>query len=101
MLWVKCCQEVQAHLRSGDWLDLEGEAGVGKLTVAQGAHLAITPGAHLRVLDADDCADRSSWLGAVVDELARRAGTLVLRHVDRLPAEVLRALTDAARADPA
>ncbi|MGH3511294.1 MAG: sigma-54-dependent Fis family transcriptional regulator [Pseudonocardiaceae bacterium] len=94
MLWVKCCQEVQAHLRSGGWLDLEGEAGVGKLTVVQGAHLAITPGAHLRVLDADDCADRSSWLGAVADELARRTGTLVLRHVHRLPAEVLRTLTE-------
>ena len=97
MLWVKCCQEVQARLRSGDWLDLEGETGVGKLTVAQSAHLAITPGAHLRVLDADDCtgdrADATSWLGGVVDELARRAGTLVLRHVDRLPTSVLRALT--------
>ncbi|MGH3782641.1 MAG: sigma-54-dependent Fis family transcriptional regulator [Pseudonocardiaceae bacterium] len=97
MLWVKCCQEVEAHLRSGEWLDLEGEAGVGKLTVAHGAHLAITPGAHLRVLDADDCADRAgskSWLGGVAEELARGAGTLVLRHVDRLPAEVLRALTE-------
>lgn len=94
MLWGKCCQEVQAHLRSGGWLVLEGEAGVGKLTVAQGAHLAITPGAHLRVLDADDCADRSSWLGAVSDELARNTGTLVLRHVDRLPTRVLRALTE-------
>ncbi|MGH3550218.1 MAG: sigma-54-dependent Fis family transcriptional regulator [Pseudonocardiaceae bacterium] len=98
MLWVKCCQEVQAHLRSGDWLDLEGEAGVGKLTVSRGAHLAITPAAHLRVLDADDCADDradpGSWLGGVADELARGAGTLVLRHVDRLPAEVLRALTE-------
>jgi transcriptional regulator of acetoin/glycerol metabolism len=97
MLWTKCCQEVQAHLRSGDWLDLEGEAGVGKLTVARSAHLAITPDAHLRVLDADDCADDradpESWLRGVVDELARKAGTLVLRHVDRLTGEVLRALT--------
>jgi transcriptional regulator of acetoin/glycerol metabolism len=94
MMWVKCCQEVEAHLRSGGWLDLEGEAGVGKLTVAHGAHLALTPGAHLRVLDADDCADRSDWLGAVANELAARAGTLILRHVDRLPAEVLRGLTE-------
>jgi transcriptional regulator of acetoin/glycerol metabolism len=98
MLWLKCCQEAEAHLRSGEWLDLEGEAGVGKLTVAQGVHLAVTPGAHLRVLDADDCAeDRTgseSWLGGVTDELARGAGTLVLRHVDRLPPKVLRALTE-------
>jgi transcriptional regulator of acetoin/glycerol metabolism len=103
MLWVRCCLEVQAHLRSGEWLDLEGEAGVGKLTLAQGAHLAGTPDAHLRVLDADDGTDRKNWLGVVAEELAHGAGTLVLRHVDRLSAEVLRTLTellDASRCRP-
>jgi transcriptional regulator of acetoin/glycerol metabolism len=103
MLWVRCCQEVEAHLRAGEWLDLAGEAGAGKLTVAQGAHLAGTPGAHLRVLDADNCAEGEYWLGMVADELAHGAGTLILRHIDRLSAEVLRALAmllDTARRDP-
>ncbi|HET9257120.1 MAG TPA: helix-turn-helix domain-containing protein, partial [Pseudonocardiaceae bacterium] len=104
MLWVRCCQDVEAHRRAGEWLDLAGEAGVGKLTVAQGVHLAGAPGAHLRVLDADDCAEAESWLGMVAHELTHEAGTLILRHIDRLPAEILRALTallEAARHDPA
>ncbi|HEY3896295.1 MAG TPA: helix-turn-helix domain-containing protein [Pseudonocardiaceae bacterium] len=91
--WVRCCLEVEAHLRAGEWLDIEGEAGVGKLTVVHGAHLAGTPSAHLRVLDAEDCTDSEEWLGVVADEVTLRVGTLVLRHVDRLPDDVLHALT--------
>ena len=94
MPWMRCCTMVQAHQRAGEWVDLEGEPGVGKFTVAAGAHRAGTPGAHLRVLDADDCAEADKWLGVVADELALRAGTLVLRHVDRLPAETLQALAE-------
>ncbi|MGH3671221.1 MAG: sigma-54-dependent Fis family transcriptional regulator [Pseudonocardiaceae bacterium] len=92
--WVRCCLEVEAHLRAGEWLDIEGEAGVGKLAVAHGAHLAGTPGAHLRVLDAGDCTDGEKWLSVVADEVALEVGTLVLRRVDRLPADVLHALTE-------
>jgi transcriptional regulator of acetoin/glycerol metabolism len=91
--WVRCTTMVQAHLRAGEWVDLEGETGVGKLTVAAGAHRAGTPGAHLRVLDADDCTETQMWLDVVADELALEAGTLVLRHVDRLPLDALQALT--------
>jgi sigma-54 dependent transcriptional regulator, acetoin dehydrogenase operon transcriptional activator AcoR len=92
--WVRCCTLVEEHLRAGEWVDLEGEAGVGKLTVAAGAHQAGTPGAHLRVVDADDCTEAEQWLGVVADELALGTGTLILRHVDRLPAEVLQALAE-------
>ncbi|HEX6404516.1 MAG TPA: helix-turn-helix domain-containing protein [Pseudonocardiaceae bacterium] len=94
MPWVRCSMMVQAHLRAGEWVDLEGEPGVGKLTVAAGVHRAGAPGAHLRVLDADDCTEAENWLRVVADELALGAGTLVLRHVDRLPADVLRALAE-------
>lgn len=94
MAWMRCATTIEARLRAGEWVDLEGEAGVGKLTVAAGAHRAGLPGAHLRVLDADDCRQAEKWLGVVADELALRAGTLVLRHVDRLPADVLRALSE-------
>jgi transcriptional regulator of acetoin/glycerol metabolism len=94
MPWMRCCTMVQAHQRAGEWVELGGEPGVGKLTVAAGAHRAGSPGAHLRVLDAEDCAEADKWLGVVADELALRAGTLVLRHIDRLPAEVLQALAE-------
>jgi sigma-54 dependent transcriptional regulator, acetoin dehydrogenase operon transcriptional activator AcoR len=92
MPWVRCCRVIEAHLRAGEWVDLEGEPGVGKLTVASGAHRAGAPGAHLRVLDADDCVEVDKWLGVVADELALGAGTLILRHIDRLPADVLQVL---------
>jgi transcriptional regulator of acetoin/glycerol metabolism len=94
MPWVRCCARVEAHLRAREWVDLEGEPGVGKLAVAAGAHRAGAPGAHLRVLDADDCADADKWLSVVADELALGAGTLILRHVDRLAADVLRVLAE-------
>jgi transcriptional regulator of acetoin/glycerol metabolism len=94
MPWMRCAKMVEAHLRAGEWVDLEGEAGVGKLTLAAGAHRAGKPGAHLRVLDADDCTEADKWLGVVTDELTLGSGTLILRHVDRLPADVLGALAE-------
>lgn len=94
MRWLTCCQEVEATFRSGQWLHLTGEAGAGKLTVARGTHLAHTPAAHLRVLDADDSWEPNDWLDEVAKELARGAGTLILRHVDRLRDEVLNALSE-------
>lgn len=92
--WLKCCNDVEAHFTSGEWLDLVGEAGVGKLAVARGMHLAHTPAAHLGVLDADDCpAAASGWLDEVARALAGETGTLILRHIDRLPATVMRSLS--------
>jgi transcriptional regulator of acetoin/glycerol metabolism len=93
-LWLRSRQEVEAYNRSGEWLDLEGEDGVGKLILARATHLIHTPQAHLRVLDADDCVDAGEWLSQVGDELAQGAGTLILRHVDRLPEPVLAALSE-------
>lgn len=103
-LWTACCQEVERHFRSREWLLLEGEPGTGKLTVARATHLAHTPGGHLRVFDADDLIaalrDTSDhpmpapeaatrWMDGVREELVDGRGTLILRHVDRLPDEVL------------
>lgn len=92
--WVKCCHDVEEHFTAGEWLDLTGEAGVGKLAVARATHLAHTPAHHLRVLDADDCEDPVGWLREVAGELAGEGGTLLLRHVDRLSADVLTALSE-------
>lgn len=94
MQWTKCLQDVEAHFTPGEWLDLAGEAGVGKFAVARATHLAHTPAEHLRVLDADDCQSAEDWLRDVENELSGGSGTLLLRHVDRLPAVVLAALSD-------
>ena len=97
-LWTTCHHEVETHFRSREWLLLEGEPGTGKLTVARATHLAHTPGGHLRVFDADDLitapaavADDSTtrWLDGIREELVDGRGTVILRHIDRLPEDVL------------
>jgi transcriptional regulator of acetoin/glycerol metabolism len=93
LLWIKCCQAVDRHFRSREWLVLEGEPGVGKTTLARATHQGRTPAAHLRLLDADDYSPR--WIAEIVEELENGSGTLVLSHVDRLTPDGLQALADA------
>jgi transcriptional regulator of acetoin/glycerol metabolism len=91
--WTKCFQAVDRHFQNREWLVLEGEPGTGKTTVARAAHQLRSPAAHLRVLDADDYGAR--WIAEIIEELETEGGTLVLTHVDRLPAEGRQALADA------
>ncbi|MCO1657283.1 sigma-54-dependent Fis family transcriptional regulator [Pseudonocardia humida] len=91
--WMKCCQAVDRHFQNREWVVLEGEPGTGKTTVARATHQARTPAAHLRVLDADDYGAR--WVADIIEELETGGGTLVITHVDRLPAEGRQALADA------
>ncbi|HZG91747.1 MAG TPA: helix-turn-helix domain-containing protein [Pseudonocardia sp.] len=91
--WTKCCQAVDRHFQNREWLVLEGEPGTGKTTVARATHQMRTPAAHLRVMDADDYDAR--WIAEIIEELDTGGGTLVLTHVDRLPAEGSQALADA------
>ena len=101
-LWTGCRQEVETHFRAREWLLLEGEPGVGKLTLARATHLAHNPGGHLRLMDAGellttrggdtggpDPRAATRWLDTVREELVEGRGTLILRHVDRLPDAVL------------
>jgi len=101
-LWLRGCHQVEAVYDSGDWLALEGEAGVGKLAVLKSVHQRRHPASRLTVLDAADAADRR-WLAGVRQELAECDGTVVIRHVDQLSAGRLRglsaALLDARAAD--
>ncbi|GEL18013.1 Fis family transcriptional regulator [Pseudonocardia asaccharolytica DSM 44247 = NBRC 16224] len=92
-MWAKCCQAVDRHFRSREWLVLQGEPGTGKRTLARATHQLRSPAAHLRLLDAQDYGPR--WIAEVVEELATGAGTLVLCHVDQLSAEGVQALGDA------
>jgi transcriptional regulator of acetoin/glycerol metabolism len=90
--WRKCCETVDRHLQTGEWLVLEGEPGSGRETVARAAHHAHAPAARLRVLRADE--HSPSWVAEVADELAEGSGTVVLTDVDRLPPAALTALAD-------
>jgi transcriptional regulator of acetoin/glycerol metabolism len=92
-LWIKSCQAVDRHFRAGEWLIVEGEPGCGKTTIARATHQSRTPAAHLRILDADDYGPQ--WIADVAEELETGGGSLVLTHVDRLPADGMLALADA------
>ena len=90
--WKKCGQAVDRHFQAREWLVLEGERGVGKSTLVRATHQNRTPAGHLRVLDADTYGPQ--WIGEVTGEL-EHGGTLVIAHLDRLPAAGVAALADA------
>jgi transcriptional regulator of acetoin/glycerol metabolism len=93
-LWLRGCHQVEAVYDSGDWLALQGEPGVGKLAVLRAVHQRRNPAGRFHVLDAADAADQD-WLVTVRRELLDGTGALVIRHVDRLNARRLHALSAA------
>lgn len=84
-MWQRACQAVVSSHDRGEWLVMEGEAGVGKLTLLRGVHQLRDPAEHFRVIDAAVAEDAETWLDAVAEELAGDRGTLVLRRVHLLP----------------
>jgi sigma-54 dependent transcriptional regulator, acetoin dehydrogenase operon transcriptional activator AcoR len=93
-LWLRGCHQVDAVYGSGEWLALQGEPGVGKLALVRSVHQKRNPARRLHVLDAADSADQG-WLARVRLELLEGEGDLVIRHVDRLSARRLHALSTA------
>jgi len=93
-LWLRGCRQVESVYDSGDWLALEGEPGVGKLTVVRAVHQRRNPAERFYVLDAADAPD-TDWLLRARRELLDGEGSLVIRHVDVLNARQLNALTSA------
>ena len=93
--WLKACEEVERAFRSGEWLAVEGEPGVGKLAVLTAVQLRRQPVGRLVVLDAFDDADDSKWMASVRRAASGDADSLVVRHVDSLDARRLRALSSA------
>jgi sigma-54 dependent transcriptional regulator, acetoin dehydrogenase operon transcriptional activator AcoR len=89
--WLRVCASVELHCRDHSWLLLTGEAGVGKYAIVEAVHRRWIPTEHLEVIDASNGGD-TQWLEHVRARLREPAGTVVLRHVDRLNVPVRRAL---------
>src|SRR6516164_2552497 len=52
VLWLRACREAEALYDASEWLTLEGEGGIGKLTLARAVHQRRNPAAPFHVLDA-------------------------------------------------
>ena len=89
-LWLRGCHQVTSAYTSGEWLAVEGEAGVGKLAVVRAIHQHEKPGTHFAVVDA--ASPGPAWLEDVRRELATGEGALVIQHADRLAGTPLAAL---------
>jgi len=84
-LWLRGCQQVQEVYETGEWLVVEGEPGVGKLTLLRAVHQRRDPSARFDVLDATE-ATSQDWLVRARHTLLDGEGDLVIRHIDRLTA---------------
>jgi len=93
-LWLRACQHVDAVYTAGEWLALEGEPGAGKLALLRAVHQRRDPAGRFHVLDAADAVD-AEWQVTARSELLEGTGCLVIRHVDRLSARRLHALSAA------
>ncbi len=80
-LWQRACDEVCAHHQAGEWITVHGEAGAGKAALLRAVHRRYHPSGRFHVVEPGQ-----DFLSDVRRELAENEGTLVLRHVDTLPA---------------
>src|SRR4029077_17449258 len=76
-LWLRGCRQVEAVYDSGEWLALEGEPGVGKLTVVRAGHQRRHAAERFYVLDAAEATD-ADWLVRARRELMDGEGALVI-----------------------
>jgi transcriptional regulator of acetoin/glycerol metabolism len=90
-LWLRGCRQVEQARAADEWLSLEGEPGVGKLTLLQAVDRRRNPAGAFHVLDAADAGDHD-WMARALGELLEGEGTLVLRHIDQLSTLRLKAL---------
>lgn len=93
--WLRACHEVESVFRSGEWLAVQGEAGVGKLALLRAAQLRRQPVGRFMVFDAAVADDDPNWMASVREALLEGADSIVVRHVDNLDGRRLRALSSA------
>lgn len=78
------------HCGQGRWTLVDGEAGTGKHELVRAVHRHAAPAEPYTVHDAAHARDGTAdWLRAVFQDLAEDRGTVVLRHLELLPAAVL------------
>jgi transcriptional regulator with GAF, ATPase, and Fis domain len=95
--WLHTCEEVESAFRSGAWLALEGEPGVGKLALLRAVQLRRQPVGRLVVLDATEAAGSPGWPARLRQAALVDGDSLVVRHVDRLDGAGLRELRSTLR----
>ncbi len=93
--WLRACREVEQVYRSGDWLALEGEPGVGKLAILRAVQLRRQPVGRLEVLDGGQAGPDARWNGSVRETLYGGIDSVVIQHVDRMSGPRLRGLSAA------
>jgi sigma-54 dependent transcriptional regulator, acetoin dehydrogenase operon transcriptional activator AcoR len=93
VLWLRACREAEILYDASEWMTLEGEGGVGKLSLARAVHQRRNPAAPFHVLDADPASQ--DWPTKTRRELLDGKGMLVIRHVDALNAKQVHALASA------
>ena len=96
-VWLRACADVEQVFRSGQWLAVEGEPGVGKLALLKAVQLRRQPVGRFTVLDAVDASGDLRWVSTARSTLDD-VDSLVIRHVDRLDARRSRALSVALQA---
>ncbi|TQE20293.1 Fis family transcriptional regulator [Streptomyces ipomoeae] len=78
------------HCDQGNLTLVDGEAGTGKHALVRAVHQHVTPAAPYALHDAAQARKgTASWLRGVFQDLAEDRATVVLRHVELLPAAVL------------
>jgi transcriptional regulator of acetoin/glycerol metabolism len=97
-LWLRACNDTRNHRRGGEWVVLEGEPGAGKVAIARAVHTQHDPAAPFTVLDLADASKVAALFQRLAEVLAAGQGTVVLRHLDQLPAARTPALASLLRA---
>jgi transcriptional regulator of acetoin/glycerol metabolism len=84
-LWQRACHLLSELAREREWTFVEGEAGTGKLAMLRAVHGLLFGSRPWAVLDFTGRPSPPDWLPELRQALRARRGTLVLRHLDRLP----------------
>lgn len=93
--WLHACHAVERAFRSGEWLVVEGEPGVGKLSVLRAVQLRRQPVGRFVVLESSDAGADPDWLASARRVILEGADNVVIRHVDLLESAALRGISSA------